>query len=288
MWIRLAARHLATIVVIVLLGGFLGATLTRIAPGFGVDERELDVRLGEESLQAIRKSRNEGRNIFVFYGRYLTGLFRGELGESRALNRPVAELFAERIPVTLQSVALGLLGGWLLGLAFALPTAVYRMWYYDLFTTVLSGALLCVPSAVLALLFVFTGAPARLAIALVVFPKVFRYVRNLLVDTSTAPHVITATAKGLGKTRILLWHVFPAAAPQILALVGVSVSLAFGASIPIEVICDSPGIGQLAWQAALSRDLPLLVNLTVLVGIVTLLANCASEVATTAFTLQTR
>ena len=38
-------------------------------------------------------------------------------------------------------------------------------------------------------------------------------------------------------------------------------------------LCGLPGIGQLAWQAALSRDLPLLVNLTVLVTLVTLLAN---------------
>src|SRR5437899_7909220 len=31
-------------------------------------------------------------------------------------------------------------------------------------------------------------------------------------------------------------------------------SMAFGAAIPIEVICDSPGIGKLAWQAALGRE----------------------------------
>jgi peptide/nickel transport system permease protein len=62
-----------------------------------------------------------------------------------------------------------------------------------------------------------------------------------------------------------------------LALAGVSVTLGFGASIPVEVICGSPGIGQLAWLSALSRDLPLLVNLTVLVTVVTLLANFASD-----------
>ena len=43
-------------------------------------------------------------------------------------------------------------------------------------------------------------------------------------------------------------------------------------------MCGLPGIGQLAWQAALSRDLPLLVNLTVLVTLVTLLANSGADV----------
>ena len=53
--------------------------------------------------------------------------------------------------------------------------------------------------------------------------------------------------------------------------------MAVGASIPIEVVCDSPGLGQLAWQAALGRDLPLLVNITLLIAVVTLFANSFSD-----------
>jgi ABC-type dipeptide/oligopeptide/nickel transport system permease component len=37
-------------------------------------------------------------------------------------------------------------------------------------------------------------------------------------------------------------------------------------------------VGQLAWQAAMARDLPLLVNITILVTLVTLLANSGSDV----------
>jgi peptide/nickel transport system permease protein len=49
--------------------------------------------------------------------------------------------------------------------------------------------------------------------------------------------------------------------------------MAFGAAIPIEALCDSPGIGQLAWQAALNRDLPLIVNLTFILTLITVAAN---------------
>ena len=66
---------------------------------------------------------------------------------------------------------------------------------------------------------------------------------------------------------ILFAHVFAPSAPQLAALAGISVSLAFGASIPIEVISDTPGVGQLAWKAAMDRDLPLLVNITCAGGI---------------------
>ncbi len=272
-------QQIGMIALTALLGAFLGATLVRLAPGFGVDERELDTRRSESSLQALRESRASQSNIFDFYGRYLGGLLRGDLGISQSLNRPVLELLQQRLPVTFASVSVGLLVGWGLALALAIPAVISRVQTFDLFATVVSGVFLCLPSAVLAMAFLWFGAPGPLAIGLVVFPKVFRYARNLMAQTYTRPHVLAARARGAGGFRILLRHVLPVTAPELLALAGVSVSLAFGAAIPIEVICDSPGIGQLAWQAALARDLNLLVNLTLLVTLVTLVSNSAADVA---------
>ncbi len=283
MWIRSLLRHLLTLLMTALLGGLLGATLVRFAPGFGVDERELDTRLRAESIQILRESHSTERNFLKFYCDYLQGAIHGNLGVSHAFARPVAELFSERIPITLRTVGLGLAGGWLVGLLLALPGAMFRGWSYDVFATLTSGLFLCLPSAVVALLFVYSGGPVALAVCAVVFPRVFQYARNLLRQTYALPHVLTARAKGLHGVRILLWHIFPVTAPQLLALAGVSVSMALGAAIPIEVICDSPGIGQLAWQAALSRDLPLLVNMTLFVTLVTLAANCVSDLASKAF-----
>jgi peptide/nickel transport system permease protein len=67
--------------------------------------------------------------------------------------------------------------------------------------------------------------------------------------------------------------VLPLVSPALFALLGVSLSVAFGAAIPIEALCDSPGVGQLAWQAALNRDLPLIMNLTLLVTLITVAGN---------------
>jgi peptide/nickel transport system permease protein len=131
---------------------------------------------------------------------------------------------------------------------------------------------------VLALLSVLWNVPGALAIALIVFPRIYRYARNLLSKSYSLPHIITARAKGLGEGRILFWHVVPGIAPQLLAIAGVSVSMAVGAAIPIEALCGLAGVGQLAWQAALARDLPLLVNITILVTLVTLLANSGADV----------
>ena len=112
-----------------------------------------------------------------------------------------------------------------------------------------------------------------------IFPNVFRYARNLIIEAYGEPHVFVAQARGLSPTRVFVWHVVPWIAPQLLALAGVSLGVAFGAAIPIEVLCDFPGIGQLAWKAALARDLPVLVSLTILVAAFTQIANSTSDLA---------
>jgi len=271
------AKLAGKIVGIVLLGGFLGATLVRVAPGFGVDEQELDTRLSAQSIQALRSAQAPESNVWAFYYHYLGRMLHGDLGSSRTLGRPVSELIAERSPETLKSLSLGLAFAWTLGLWLAILSVMSRVWYVDLLSSLLMGILLCLPAAVLALLFVLARAPTRLLIGLVVLPKIFRYSRNLLARNASLPHVLTARAKGLGNIRVLLWHILPGAAPQLLALAGVSVSLAFTAAIPVEALCDIPGIGQLAWKAALGRDVALLVNLTMIVTLVTIIANSLSE-----------
>src|SRR5579864_8222841 len=279
MLLSMLVRQARRILMTALIGGLLGATLVRLGPGFGVDEREFDSRLNAQSLQAIRAERAADNNIALFYARYLSGLIHGDLGFSRSLNRPVLELLRERLPLTLGSLAYGVLGGMSIGLILALASVWWHAQGSDLLPAVLSGLSLALPAALIALLFLWMGAGGRWAIALVVFPHVYRYAKNLLVATYQAPHVLAAQAQGLSGGRVLFAHVITPALPQLAALAGISVSLAFGASIPIEVICDAPGVGQLAWKAALDRDLPLLVNITVLVTLMTLVVNACADLA---------
>src|SRR5947207_14285117 len=86
-----------------------------------------------------------------------------------------------------------------------------------------------------------------------------------------------ARARGLSGRGVFCWHVIPSALAPLLALGGVSVSLAFGASIPVEALADSPGVGQLAWRAALGRDIPVLVAVTLLLTVITVVANLVAD-----------
>jgi len=272
------AGHAVALVATVLLGGLLSATLVRLAPGFEVDERELDPHLNAQSVQALREAKQRDHNIVRFYLSYMNRALRGDLGTSLALGQPVRTLLHDRALLTLRLLSTGLGLAWILSLSLALSAAWLRLSIFDALTTTVSGTFLCIPAAVLALLSVLWNVPGSLAIALIVFPRTFRYASNLLVKVYSRPHIIAARARGLGEGRILFWHVVPVVTPQLLAVAGVSVSVAVGAAIPVEALCGLPGIGQLAWQAALARDLPLLVNITILVTLVTLLANSGADV----------
>ena len=280
------AGHTLALLATVFLGGLLSATLVRLAPGFDTDERELDPHLNAASVQALRDARHRDDNILRFYLSYMNRAAHGDLGNSIALGQPVRILLRERIPLTVQLLGTGLALSWILALTLALNAAWLRLSIYDTITTVVSGTLLCLPAAVLALLSVLWNVPGSIAIALIVFPHTCRYARNLLVKAYSRPHILAARAKGLGEARIVFWHVVPTVMPQMLALAGVSVSMAIGATVPVEALCGLPGIGQLAWQAALARDLPLLVNITILVTLVTLLANSSADVIGSMFRWQ--
>jgi peptide/nickel transport system permease protein len=261
----------------VLAGSLISATLVRYAPGFGADERQLDAHLNSASLAAIRDANANERRIFRYYGGYLARALHGDFGFSRSLNRSIRQVLAERSNVTCGLVSKAVLVAWLAAVSVIFAARVLHLRALSVGSAVSSGILLCLPAGALALLSVLLNAPGYLALALVLFPKVHRYLSNLTADTLGMPHVLAARAKGLSETQILAWHVAPVIKREVLALAGVSVGLAISAAIPVEALCGIPGIGQLAWQSALARDLPVLINLSILIIAAVTLANAGAD-----------
>jgi ABC-type dipeptide/oligopeptide/nickel transport system permease component len=276
-WFTILLRRLLVLMLLTLAGGFLAATLVRYSPGFGVDERELDPRLSQSSTEWIRSQHNHQSNLIRYYGEYLRAAVHGDFGDSESLHRPVSQLLAERFRVTLRSVSLAVLVAWTAAFSLATLSWLFGGWLFDFSCTLLSGFLLSLPAAVIALLFVYLRAPVFLAIAVVLFPKLFRFIHNLLSHASEQPHVLAATARGVGKPQIFLRHILAPAAATLVALLGTSTSMGFGSAVPIEALTDSAGIGQLAWFAAINRDLPLIMNLTLVVTLITVACNSLAD-----------
>jgi len=268
-------RQFAALLATAAIGGFLAAALVRNGPGFEADERDLDARLNDGSRASIRAEHEERRDVVRGYLHQMRAMLHGDFGTSSSLQRPIGELIAARLPVTAQLIAIGVAGGWMLAFALALAAVLWPGVSHV--AGALSTVALCFPSAALAIFIFVAGGPVRAIIALVLFPRLFDTLRNLLQDAYERPHVLTARAKGVTVPGILFRHILPICAPEFLALAGISVIMAFGVAIPVETLCDLPGLGQLAWKAATARDLPLLVVMTLMITLLTQFCNTAAN-----------
>jgi peptide/nickel transport system permease protein len=280
--LRALSARVAVAAAVLLICGLLAATLVRMAPGFGMDERMLDARLSSDSLRAIERQGAEQSDILHYYWHYLRQLSRGDLGNSLSSGRPVRALLSERLALSLGTAGAGLGLAWMLALGIVTILELSQRRVGEGLASLVAGALLCTPAALVALACVYIGATPAVGIAAIVFPRIFRYLRDVVRQGGAAPHVLTAHALGLTPLRILARHVAPPVLPELVALGGISVSMAMGALIPVEALCDSPGVGQLLWQAAMARDLPVLVNVTLLLAAFTIGANLLADTARSA------
>jgi peptide/nickel transport system permease protein len=209
--------------------------------------------------------------------RFIEDAAHGNLGFSRPLNRPVRELIEQRYTTTVASIALGLLAGWSVALMVAVSGTVLADRIAPFVGTIAAGLILCTPAALLAYLCYMASASVTMIVALVVFARVFRVLNNLFLAAQERPHITAARASGLSEFRIFTHHVLSSNCADLIALGGTSVVIALGVAIPAEALSEQAGLGQLAWKAALARDLPLLVALTLLIGTVTMFFNRVAD-----------
>ena len=205
----------------------------------------------------------------------------GDLGISRHYNTPVSGLLRERCSSTGGLLLRGLALGWVLAFAFALPLSTRRSDRGEILIAGSTAALLAVPVGVLATvaLLLNRGGPV-VVLGLLIAVRDFKLLYRLLRSSWRAPYLLHARAQGFTFTQTLRAHLLPVLGPELLAIAMMSLVVALSALVPVEVIFDVPGLGQLAWSAATNRDLPVLVAVTVL------LASCVGIAAL--FTTQER
>jgi peptide/nickel transport system permease protein len=116
------------------------------------------------------------------------------------------------------------------------------------------------------------GGPV-LVMAMLLAPRDFKFLHRMLRKAWLDPHVLHARAQGISTHRLFSAHILPAIAPQLAALVPLSIVTALSALVPVEVIFNLQGIGQLAWNAALNRDLPVLLAATLVMALAVTLSG---------------
>ena len=102
--------------------------------------------------------------------------------------------------------------------------------------------------------------------------------KNSFLDEIRKQYVMTARAKGLKESRVLYGHVFRNAMLIVIAgFPAVFVGVFFGGSLIIETIFSLDGLGRLAFEAAVSRDYPVIFGTLFVFGLIGLVVNILSD-----------
>lgn len=121
-----------------------------------------------------------------------------------------------------------------------------------------------------------------LALALPLAAVIVRLLKQSLKEAMVQDYVLLARIKGFGELRLVLQEALRNAVGPTLALTGVQFTFLIGGTVIVERIFAYPGIGNLAIDAVINRDFPLIQGLVLLFGLIFILVNVAVDLAVAA------
>ena len=304
------ARRLLTLVPLVWLVVTLTFIVVQAAPGSYADTID-NPRLSPETRAAVRAHYGADEPVLDQYLRWLGAVATGDLGVSFMYREPVTRVLARALPPTVLLAGTGLAITLLLGLVLAVASARKPYGWADRVISFFSLGLYGVPSFWLAggLIMVFSlrlgwlppshmhsvGAsdlstigslfdllrhlvlPA-ICLGLVGAAGTARYLRATLIDVRSSRFMLAARARGLPEWRLLWVHALRPALLPVVTLFGLSLPILVSGSVVVETIFSWPGMGQVAYNAARARDIPLILGATLVGAVAVILGNLISDV----------
>jgi len=285
--------------------------LIHAAPGDPADlyvTKEMTAQTRAEILAAYGLD----KPLPVQYLSWLTDVARGRLGWSIAHHRPVADLLAERIPLTLEltlaafalhlllGIAVGVLAAWRRGsawdaFAYGGTTLIYSLplfWLGTVMILVFSLRLGWLPSGGVADL---AAGPMSLPAAMVdrlrhlILPALClglgsaacaaRFVRAGMLSALSQEYVSAARARGAGETRVLVRHALSNALLPVITTAGMTLPFLFGGSLLVESVFSWPGMGSLSVEALFTRDYPVMLATQLLLAALVVAGSFAADIA---------
>ena len=272
------------------------ATLTFLAVNLSAGDPAMAILGGPgamPSAELIAKVRAEyglDQPLIVQYGQYLGRLAQGDLGDSYNLRKPVGQVIASKLGATAQLSLSAAALAVLLAVVVAVLSANRAPWIRSLVSgteLVLSSAPSFVIGLILLLVFAFgwhllppSGSNGwralilpSVALALPVAAVLSQVLRQSLEDILEQPFIAMARARGMSETGVRLKHALRHALVPLVTLSGFVFASLLGGAVVIELLFSRQGIGRLMLDAAVSKDVPLLLGITLLAAAIYVVVN---------------
>ncbi|BCH67631.1 peptide ABC transporter permease (plasmid) [Agrobacterium vitis] len=310
-------RRLFQGAIIIFLVSLLIFTLLRVVPGDPV--RMMAGGMAPEALiEKIAKDMGLRDPILVQFGRYMSGVVQGDLGESfvrpangaatggssfndttRGERAKVFTLIFDALPMTLQLAAVTLVIALVFSSIVGVAGGLAPGRWPDKLAFYISSIFISLPNfwlgIVLALLFsvklgwlpaigyqgfAYTILPA-IVLAVELAPVLIRTLVSSVSAQMMEPYVSVGRVRGLSNTRIIANHALRNASVPLLNLLGVQFSSLLGGVIIVEYIFDYPGLGLLTINAVLQRDFPLIQGIAIVTSAIFVLINILVDLVAT-------
>ncbi len=296
---------------------FLGITLIsffviHLAPGSPTDmQTSLNPLVNEAYRAKLNALYGLDKPIFIQYYDWLMRLIQFDFGNSLSGDaRPVMDKILERLPLTVGLNLVSILLALLIALPIGIISAVKQGTFIDKFFTFLVFLGFAMPGFWLALLLMLyfgiehgilpisgltslnfaelnlwekcLDISSHLLLPIIVstigaIAGTSRFLRSSMLEVLHQDFILTARAKGLTKTTVILKHALRNALLPVITLLGLSIPGLIGGSVIIESIFALPGLGQLFYSAVIARDYPLIMGNLVFGAILTLLGNLLAD-----------
>lgn len=265
-----------------------------------------DPKLSTEERRAIEQRLGLDQPVAVQYARWMARVARGDLGHSYLYQTPTTSTVLGRVPETAVLAGTALIISILIGIPIGLVSAVRGGWL-DRSLGAATFGVMAVPVFWLGIMLIVlfaaawqvlpaggthtVGAPFSLPDRLrhLVLPalvlaaagtaEIVRYTRSTVRGALTEVYVRTARARGLPSRRIHWRHVLRNSIAPIATVVGLQLPRLVGGAAITETVFSWPGMGRLGVEAALARDYPLVMGVTVFVSAAVLLASLLVDIA---------
>jgi peptide/nickel transport system permease protein len=303
MWAYIIRRLLATIPVAAVVAVFV-FMLLHLAPGDPAAVIAGSYAMPKD-IERIREKLGLNEPIYIQFGKWISHVARGDLGDSIFSEMPVTKLIGQRLEPTISlaiasivvailfAVPIGILAAWKAGtwidhvvmifavLGFSVPVFVigYILMYVFSIQTHIFPVQGFVSIREGFLPFLRTITLPSIALGLIYAALIARITRASLLDVLAQDYVRTARAKGLSSWVVLFRHALKNASVPIVTIIGVGIALLIGGVVVTESVFNIPGLGRLVVDSVLARDYPVIQGIILMFSGVYLLINLIIDIS---------
>jgi len=309
-------RRFLYMIIILLVVSMVAFLIIQLPPGDFMTSYIVQLQAGgeqvqEEQVAALRRQYGLDLPIYLQYFKWTWNMLHGDFGRAFSWNRPVSELIAERLPLTVIISLFALIFTYVVAIPIGIYSATHQYSIADYTFTVVGFAGLATPNFLFALILMlffyryfglsvgglfspqyfragwsigkFIDMLKHLPVPIIVIGTagtagLIRVMRGCLLDELRKQYVITARAKGVSERTLLFRYPVRIAINPIISTLGWTLPGIVSGETITAIVLDLPTVGPLLFGALLSQDMYLAGSTIMLLSFLTVIGTFISDI----------